>query len=111
MERQLLIQKEQAMVTWMINYYCNKNHGGKNLCRDCAKLINYANARTAACPFIEVKSFCSNCPVHCYKPEMREKIRKVMRYAAPRMLFHHPILALKHVTATIKHKILKESRK
>ena len=23
------------------------------------------------------ETFCSNCKVHCYKPEMREKIREV----------------------------------
>ncbi len=26
------------------------------------------------------KTFCANCKVHCYKPEMREKIRAVMRF-------------------------------
>jgi hypothetical protein len=28
---------------------------------------------------------------------MREKIRVVMRYSGPRMMFSHPILAIKHV--------------
>lgn len=46
---------------------------------------------------METKTFCSNCKVHCYRPEMREKIRVVMRYSGPRMLFCHPILALRHV--------------
>lgn len=32
---------------------------------------------------METKTFCSNCKVHCYKPEMREKIRDVMRFPAP----------------------------
>ena len=26
------------------------------------------------------KTFCANCKVHCYKPEMREQIRQVMRF-------------------------------
>ena len=40
---------------------------------------------------------CKNCPVHCYKPEMREQIRIVMRWAGPRMLFYKPIAAIKHL--------------
>jgi hypothetical protein len=28
---------------------------------------------------------------------MREKVKEVMRYSGPRMLLHHPILALRHV--------------
>ena len=47
--------------------------------------------------FMENKTFCSNCRVHCYKPEMREKIREVMRFSGPRMLLCHPILAVWHV--------------
>ena len=30
---------------------------------------------------MEQKTFCANCKVHCYKPEMREQIRKVMRFS------------------------------
>ncbi len=46
---------------------------------------------------MEEKTFCSNCTVHCYRPEMRERIRTVMRYAGPRMLFHHPVIAIRHM--------------
>ncbi len=28
---------------------------------------------------------------------MREKVKKVMKYSGPRMLLHHPILAIHHV--------------
>lgn len=42
--------------------------------------------------------------VHCYKPEMREKIREVMRFSGPRMIFHHPYLAIKHVIESKKEK-------
>ena len=37
------------------------------------------------------------CPVHCYEAAMRERVRQVMRYAGPRMLLRHPILALLHL--------------
>ena len=53
---------------------------------------------------METKTFCSNCKVHCYKPEMREKIRDVMRFSGPRMLFVHPVAAIRHVMETKREK-------
>ena len=45
---------------------------------------------------METKTFCSKCKVHCYKPDMQKKIKEVMRFSGPRMLFYHPVLALRH---------------
>ena len=98
-------EREKRMVSQMILLYCRKNHntpGG--LCPQCRKLDDYARARSEHCPFMETKTFCSNCRVHCYKPEMREKIRAVMRWAGPRMLPVHPVLSIKHVAVTMKAK-------
>jgi hypothetical protein len=53
--------------------------------------------RLEKCPFEEGKTTCARCPVHCYKPEMREKIRAVMRYSGPRMLYRHPMLTIFHI--------------
>lgn len=98
-------EREKAMVSQMIALYCKKNHGTKSgLCPDCATLDRYARARSDTCPFMETKTFCSNCRVHCYKPEMREKIRAVMRFSGPRMIFQHPVTALRHVIETKKEK-------
>ena len=98
-------EKEKEIVSQMIALYCRKNHRIKNsLCLDCANLVSYAKLRIDKCPFMETKTFCSNCKVHCYKPEMREKIRVVMRFSGPRMLFYHPVMALRHVIATKKEK-------
>ncbi len=33
---------------------------------------------------------------------MREKIRAVMRFSGPRMIFHHPVAAVRHVLKTKK---------
>jgi hypothetical protein len=35
---------------------------------------------------------------------MREKIREVMRFSGPRMIFHHPITAVRHVIESKKEK-------
>ncbi|MGN1110123.1 MAG: nitrous oxide-stimulated promoter family protein [Oscillospiraceae bacterium] len=91
---------EKQMVTEMIRLYCRKKHGGRELCPDCAALAEYARLRSDKCPFMAEKTFCSNCRVHCYKPEMREKIREVMRFSGPRMIFTHPIAAVRHVIET-----------
>ena len=75
-------EAEKAMVSLMIKLYCNRKHGTKKeLCAECAELESYARSRSDRCPFMENKTFCSNCRVHCYKPEMREKIREVMRFS------------------------------
>ena len=92
------MQREAKTVRAMIRLYCRKqHHSSKVLCDDCQALEDYAMARLARCPFQEDKPTCLKCPVHCYKPEMREKIRVVMRYAGPRMLFRHPVLAVLHL--------------
>lgn len=98
-------QFEKVMVTDMIALYCRKKHGSKTeMCPECAALSEYACMRSDKCPFMETKTFCSNCTVHCYKPQMREKIRAVMRFSGPRMLFHHPVTAMRHVIESKKEK-------
>ena len=95
-------EREKETVSLMIAIYCRKNHGGKELCPDCAALEAYARQRSDKCPFMETKTFCSNCKVHCYKKDMREKIREVMRFSGPRMIFYHPVMAIRHVIETKK---------
>ena len=95
-------EREKEVVSLMISLYCRKKHGGKTLCPECAALDAYARSRSDRCPFMETKTFCSACKVHCYQPEMREKIRTVMRWAGPRMLPVHPVLSIKHVIVTMK---------
>ena len=94
-------EKEKEVVSLMIRLYCKKQHGTKQgLCPECTALNDYARSRSDRCPFMEEKTFCSNCRVHCYQPEMREEIRKVMRFSGPRMIFYHPVMAIRHVIAS-----------
>lgn len=99
-------RKEQQVVEEMIRLYCRKNHSGYDsrtgkMCPECQALSDYAKSRSEKCPFMDGKTFCSNCKVHCYRPDMREKIRAVMRFSGPRMLLYHPLLAIWHVITTI----------
>lgn len=103
-------QREKEMVGAMIALYCRKKHGtGKGLCPECEALLEYACRRSDCCPFMETKTFCSNCKVHCYRPEMRQKIREVMRFAGPRMLFAHPVAAVRHMIESRREKKRQES--
>lgn len=95
---------EKDIVYKMISMYC-KGHGhgqepGKDnaLCQDCTDLFDYAVERLENCPFGEAKTFCSQCPVHCYAPEKRAEIKKVMAWSGPRMIFRHPVIALVYLT-------------
>ena len=67
------------------------------LCPQYQALLDYAHQRLERCRFGEDKPSCTRCPVHCYKPAMREQIRQVMRYSGPRMLLHNPVLAIRHL--------------
>ena len=105
-------EREKQIVSEMIRLYCRKRHGTRTgLCPECAELDAYARTRSDRCPFMETKTFCSNCKVHCYKPEMREKIREVMRFSGPRMLFHHPVMAVRPVIESKREQKRMEDRK
>lgn len=93
-------QNEKDVITQMIAIYCKGQHHAlkdKRLCENCQRLVEYVIKKSDCCPFMAEKTFCSNCKVHCYAPEQREQIRAVMRYAAPRMMLHRPIMAMYHL--------------
>lgn len=99
-------EQEKRVVSEMIVLYCRRKHDSKGeLCPECRTLQDYAFLRSDRCPFMETKTFCSNCRVHCYKPQMREKIREVMRFSGPRMFLYHPVMAIRHVVSSRAEKI------
>ncbi len=91
-----IIEREQRTAEQMIRIYCRYKEGNKELCPTCQQLLQYAHNRLDHCTFGEQKKTCRNCPRHCYKPEMKKRMREVMRYAGPRMIFFHPITTIKH---------------
>lgn len=96
------VKHEQALISEMIALYCKLNkHEKENgqFCPQCYELNTYAKGRLAKCPHMATKSFCSKCETPCYSPDMKERIRAVMRYSGPKMLFYHPILLVKHMVA------------
>ncbi len=92
------IERERKTVDSMIALYCHHFHSQpKGLCDDCKNISEYSDFRLDNCVFGTTKPVCAKCRVHCYKPEMREKIKAIMRFAGPRMIFTHPHLALMHI--------------
>ena len=82
----------------MIAIYCHAHHGTKgSLCDECEEMVSYSSFRLGLCPFQENKPTCGNCTIHCYKPEMREKARRIMKFSGPRMTWRHPIMAFRHL--------------
>ena len=88
----------------MIELYCRGNHGAgseggtkSELCEECSALWEYAKKKLDLCPHGNEKPTCLKCPIHCYEQEKLERIRGVMRYAGPRMLLSHPIMAIRHI--------------
>lgn len=112
------IETEKRTVAAMIALYCRgKGHGVYSdvsasktlsskrttsssshfLCPECSELLHYAHQRLERCRFGEEKPSCTRCPVHCYRKDMRERIRQIMHYSGPRMLLHDPIMAIRHL--------------
>ena len=89
----------------MVEIYCKAHHPLKpaqGLCESCREILHYAETRLDRCPYGQQKPTCNKCPVHCYKPHMKQKVREIMVYAGPRMLLPHPIMAIKHLLAERK---------
>ena len=92
------LDREQLTMSRMVSIYCSAHHDGSAdiLCSACREFLDYAEIRLQKCPYGDNKPTCANCPVHCYKPARKSQAREIMRYAGPRMLLRHPILAIAH---------------
>jgi hypothetical protein len=92
------MKREKKTIGYMVEIYCKNHHDthGK-ICPECRQFQEYAFTRLDKCPFQDKKSTCGKCIIHCYRPDMKEKVKVVMRYSGPRMLIHHPTFALHHV--------------
>jgi hypothetical protein len=89
--------RELKTLEAMTRLYCRHHHGGEELCAECGSLWEYARRRTERCIFGDAKPTCANCVVHCYRADMRERVRDMMRFSGPRMMLRHPILAVLHL--------------
>lgn len=105
-------QKELDIVSKMIEIYCKLNHqtDGK-LCEECQEILDYSKQRIERCPFTGTKTFCASCKVHCYKPDMKDKIKEVMRFSGPRLILYYPREVFLHAVDSIRYKMQKKNSK
>jgi hypothetical protein len=96
------LRREQRTIEAMLEIWCEahllhvRSRYGE-VCAGCEELLEYASYRLAKCPYGEEKPACKKCPIHCYTRDKRDHMREVMRFAGPRMLLRHPILAFRHI--------------
>jgi hypothetical protein len=103
--------REARTIEVMIGVYCRDQHGTQQgICDECQTLTAYACGRLDRCPFQEGKTTCAKCPIHCYRPVMRERMRAVMRYAGPRMMWRHPIMTALHLWDGLRKEPIRRSR-
>ncbi|MCD6525871.1 MAG: nitrous oxide-stimulated promoter family protein [Desulfuromonas sp.] len=85
------LRKDAKVLRAFIAVYCRVHHlrhgaavqcreQGRDYCAECHALLHYALQRNDRCP-LEPKPACKDCDVRCYKPQMREKIREVMKFS------------------------------
>src|SRR5574344_887141 len=90
-------EKDQRTVRMMIALYCTHKLKNEEDRKDYAEVADYACRRLEHCSFGDNKPACKNCPIHCYAPQKREMMRKVMRWAGPRMLLYSPKAFFRHL--------------
>lgn len=91
------IRREWRTVVEMVEMYCRAHHGSVVPCGGCADLLSAARRRLDRCPYGIDKPTCVNCSIHCYRADERSRMREIMRWAGPRMLRRHPLLAVLHL--------------
>ncbi|MEE0690561.1 MAG: nitrous oxide-stimulated promoter family protein [Bacteroidaceae bacterium] len=83
------IEREKTTVRKMIELYCRHHLG--------LQTVPEVYRRLDRCKFGEQKSVCKDCPIHCYAPKEREAIRRIMRWAGPRMILYAPMDTIRHL--------------
>lgn len=92
------VKVEKITLQAMVKIYCNHKHQNKSgLCNECNELLKYSETRLNKCKYGSKKPVCKKCSTHCYNPENRDAIKKVMRFSGPKMILKHPVLTIIHL--------------
>lgn len=86
--------------------YCGGNHvdaakDSAGMCPECREAIEQTLARASSCPHGH-EGNCQDCKTQCQRGEAQERIRVIMRYAAPRMAFRHPIMTFEYLRKKLR---------
>lgn len=89
------LERERRALTAQLHIYCRARHGaGQKLCAACAGRQHYIAERMERCELRAAKPTCVTCAFRCYAPPQQVKFRAILRHAAPRLFWQHPLLAL-----------------
>ena len=101
------VDKDRRTLEAIGHIYCAAHHEGEKdaagLCPDCRNTIDATLQRATDCPFGHEHN-CQDCTVHCQRGEAQERIQEIMRYAAPRMMYKHPIMAAGYLRKKLRSK-------
>lgn len=86
--------------------YCAAHHvdAPKNphgMCAECAATIAFTHDRASNCPNGHTGN-CADCAIKCNRGEQQQRIKAIMKYAAPRMLFKHPLMTLEYALKKLR---------
>lgn len=99
------LDRDRATLVAIGSIYCKAHHGsaaaGSKLCSECAELVEYAMVRTQKCPNNH-EGNCKDCAIRCYNGAMRDRVKAMMAYSAPRMLVRHPVMTVRYLRKKIK---------
>lgn len=99
------VRKDVEVLAEFIHIYCEDVHPGAVkhpavargaagrylegisfvFCDECRDLLLHAVSKRIICPY-DPKPSCKKCPTHCYAPEHRARIRRVMRHSGMRLI-------------------------
>ena len=98
-------EREKRTVALMIRLYCRKKHGTKKIFVPNAK--HFRSMRCSAvinAPLWKPRPFALTAVCIVTSRKCVKKIREVMRFSGPRMILHHPVMAVRHVIESKKEK-------
>ena len=105
-------QKDLTLLIRFVDLFCRSRHRGERpgspdpavtalagrphlLCPECSDLVGYAAKRLRTCP-LDPKPSCKKCPVHCYRPDYRQKVREIMAWSGKRLILRGRLDLLLH---------------
>jgi len=94
------LKREYNTVKAMVEIYCKAHHRTStpmDECEPCREFLDHVSDRLDRCSYGQDKPSCKQCAIHCYRPEMKARARAIMIFSGPKMLFSHPIMAIRHL--------------
>jgi hypothetical protein len=91
------IERDKATVRLMVELYCIHHLTCNVVPEEYKELADYACDRLEHCKYGDAKPACKNCPIHCYAPQQRQRIREIMRWSGPRMIIYSPKALMRHL--------------